>query len=56
MLYNLACAESRLGKTDEAIGHLERAIADQERFRELAKTDTDFDGIRGDERFAALVG
>ncbi|MGH2997471.1 MAG: TPR end-of-group domain-containing protein, partial [Gaiellaceae bacterium] len=26
LLYNLACAESRLGETDAALAHLERAI------------------------------
>jgi tetratricopeptide (TPR) repeat protein len=56
VLYNLACAESMLGRTDDAITHLDRAIADQERFRELAKTDTDFDPVREDARFGALVG
>ena len=57
VLYNLACAESLTGRTDEAIGHLGEAIdADSERFRELATTDTDFDAIRDDPRFAELVG
>jgi tetratricopeptide (TPR) repeat protein len=44
--YNLACAESRAGKADDAIGHLERAISLQSSFAEMAKTDPDFDGIR----------
>lgn len=56
VLYNLACAESMLGRTDEAITHLERSTASQERLRELAKTDTDFDPIREDARFKDLVG
>jgi tetratricopeptide (TPR) repeat protein len=55
VLYNLACAESMLGRADDAIAHLERAIGDQERFREIAKKDTDFDPVRDDPRFAALV-
>jgi tetratricopeptide (TPR) repeat protein len=55
VLYNLACAESLTGRADEAIGHLRRAIdADPDRFRELARTDTDFDPIRDDARFAEL--
>jgi mannose-6-phosphate isomerase-like protein (cupin superfamily) len=56
VLYNLACAESMLGRTDDALGHLEQSIANGERFRELAQTDTDFDPIREDARFKELVG
>jgi mannose-6-phosphate isomerase-like protein (cupin superfamily) len=56
VLYNLACAESMLGRTDDAIVHLERSIAGQERFREAARTDTDFDPVREDARFRELVG
>jgi mannose-6-phosphate isomerase-like protein (cupin superfamily) len=55
VLYNLACAESMLGRTNDAFLHLEQSIAGQERFREAAKTDPDFDPIREDERFIALV-
>jgi mannose-6-phosphate isomerase-like protein (cupin superfamily) len=55
VLYNLACAESLLGRRDDAIGHLEQSVA-EERFRELAKSDTDFDPIRDDPRFVSLVG
>ena len=43
VLFNLACAESLLGRTDDALGHLEQSIANDESFRELARTDTDFD-------------
>jgi tetratricopeptide (TPR) repeat protein len=56
VLYNLACAESRLGRTDEAIGHLEQSVAKEERFRDLAQTDADFDPIREDSHFRELVG
>jgi tetratricopeptide (TPR) repeat protein len=55
VLYNLACAESMLGRSDDALGHLEQSLA-EERFRDAARTDTDFDPIRNDPRFAALVG
>jgi tetratricopeptide (TPR) repeat protein len=55
VLYNLACAESQTGRTDDAITHLEQSISSQERMRELAKTDTDFDPIREDARFTELV-
>ena len=56
VLFNLACAESLLGRGGDAIGHLEQSIANDESFRELARTDTDFDPIRDDPRFTALVG
>jgi hypothetical protein len=36
--------------------NLQRAIElEPERYRELAKTDTDLDGIRGDVRFQELL-
>lgn len=56
VLYNLACAESRLGRTTDAIEHLRQSIDDQERFREIAKTDADFDSIRDLPAFKELVG
>jgi len=49
--YNLACAESRGGKTDDAISHLDRAIALQPSFAESAQNDPDFEPIRSDPRF-----
>jgi len=55
LLFNLACSESLLGRTDDAIQHLSQSIATDERFRELAQKDSDFDAICDDPRFAALV-
>ena len=55
VLFNLACAESLLGRTDDALAHLEQSIANDESFRELARTDTDFDAVREDPRFKQLV-
>jgi tetratricopeptide (TPR) repeat protein len=51
VLYNLACAESRSGKSDDALAHLSSAIEREPRFAELARDDTDLDPIRGDGRF-----
>lgn len=51
MLYNLACLEARAGKTDAALDHLVTAAAANDRFREYAQTDEDFDSIRDDPRF-----
>ena len=51
VLYNLACAESRSGKPDEALAHLSRAVELEPRFAELAGNDDDLDAIRPDGRF-----
>jgi tetratricopeptide (TPR) repeat protein len=51
LLFNLACVESRAGHTAEAIEHLERAIAIDDKYVALAATDTDFDPIRGEPGF-----
>lgn len=56
VLYNLACAETLAGQPDPALDHLRRAIELEERFRELARTDEDFDSIRGRPEFRELVG
>jgi tetratricopeptide (TPR) repeat protein len=54
-LYNTACFEARLGRTDEALEHLRLAVEGNERAAELARTDDDFDSIRTDPRFKKLV-
>jgi hypothetical protein len=54
-LYNLACAEARAGRDDDAIGHLLRAVEIDERFREHAQTDTDLASLRRDPRFPRAV-
>jgi tetratricopeptide (TPR) repeat protein len=51
VLYNLACAESRAGRTDDALRHLNAAVGLEARFAELAATDGDLDPIREDARF-----
>lgn len=54
--YNLACCESLAGRPGDAIEHLRRALEGSEELRELAKTDTDLDPIRGEPGFRELVG
>ena len=54
-LYNLACCESLLGRADDALGHLEAAIETAPSLAENAKADEDFEAIRGDSRFGALI-
>lgn len=51
VLYNLACAESRAGRTDDALRHLNAAVGLDARFAGLAATDTDLDDVRHDPRF-----
>lgn len=54
ILYNLACAESRLGDLDAAHDYLARAIAGSARFAEFAETDDDLEALRADPRWATL--
>ena len=53
LLYDLACLESVTGKTEEAIGHLTRAVELDEsgKLVEHAASDSDLDAIRDDPRF-----
>jgi tetratricopeptide (TPR) repeat protein len=55
LLYNLACCESLAGRADDAVEHLRLAIERSPRFRDFAKADSDFDPIREDPSFAALL-
>ena len=55
--YNKACCFALQNQIELALENLQRAIElEPERCREVAKTDTDFDGIRGDVRFQELLG
>jgi quercetin dioxygenase-like cupin family protein len=54
--FNAACLEARLGDQDRALEHFERAVElEPEKAREFAKSDSDFDSIRDDPRFVALL-
>ena len=53
ILYNLACAEARLGERDEALEHLADAIAREPRYAEYARDDDDLASLRDDPRFPA---
>ena len=55
ILYNLACLFSLQGKSDDALTYLEKAIHKDRKYREMAKTDKDFDNIRDDPRFKKLI-
>jgi tetratricopeptide (TPR) repeat protein len=56
LFYNLACCESLLGRTTDAVDHLRRAIEMSEQFRTLAQDDSDFDPIRDEPAFKELIG
>jgi tetratricopeptide (TPR) repeat protein len=51
VLYNLACAESRGGRTADALAHLAQAVAINPKYVDYAKRDPDFEAIRGEPGF-----
>jgi tetratricopeptide (TPR) repeat protein len=51
VLYNLACAEARFGRADDALEHLRQAVELEPRFLDNARDDGDLESIREDERF-----
>jgi hypothetical protein len=55
LYYNTACCESLAGQAEEAIAHLGRAIAMWDGCRDMAQGDPDFDPLRAEPGFAALM-
>jgi quercetin dioxygenase-like cupin family protein len=56
LFYNLACFDSMAGADAATVAeHLGRAIELYPGFRELAREDSDFEPVRGDPAFQALV-
>jgi predicted HTH domain antitoxin len=54
--YKKACAYALQGNVEQAIENLQQAIKlSPEKYREMAKTDSDFEIIRDSERFQALL-
>ena len=53
LLYDLACFESLTGRTEDAIGHLARAVELDSTYATYAAGDADLDAIRDDPRFPA---
>ena len=55
ILYNLACAETKAGRIDEAVAHLAQAVERHGDFAKSAPDDPDFAAIRDDPRFRSAV-
>ncbi|MDQ3062258.1 MAG: tetratricopeptide repeat protein, partial [Acidobacteriota bacterium] len=53
--YNLACLNSLRHKNEKAFEYLKIAVEMDSNKKSLAKTDSDFDWIRDDERFAEII-
>ncbi|NEP14382.1 MAG: tetratricopeptide repeat protein [Symploca sp. SIO2C1] len=54
--YNKACFYALQNNCDLAIENLQQAIhLNPDEYREMAKTDSDFDNLRSDTRFQALI-
>jgi tetratricopeptide (TPR) repeat protein len=55
VLYNAACIYATLERRDEALTYLERAVRNGYNHLAWLETDSDFDTLRDDPRFKALV-
>ncbi len=55
LFFNLACCESRCGRTSDALDHLRHAVELSEEFRDSAKEDSDLDAIRDEPAFKQLI-
>lgn len=54
--YNKACSYGLQGNVDQAIQNLEKAIKlAPNKYKKLAKTDTDFNKVRNDKKFQQLI-
>jgi hypothetical protein len=56
LAYNVACCESLAGRAGDAVAHLRLAVEGNDAVRGMAARDGDFDPIRDDPAFRALVG
>jgi tetratricopeptide (TPR) repeat protein len=53
--YNLACCFALQNQIESVLENLTKAIALNPKYREIAKTDADFDKIRNNSRFKKLI-
>ncbi|MBD3188431.1 tetratricopeptide repeat protein [Candidatus Bathyarchaeota archaeon] len=56
VLFNIACLHARQENVDVAIKYLSQAIEIEETLRGEVRDDADFDAIRDNFRFKALIG
>jgi hypothetical protein len=56
LLYNVACSESLLGRTDDALGHLRRAVELMPEIGRFARDDDDLAALRDEPAFTELTG
>ena len=56
LLYNVACSEALLGRTDDALDHLRRAVDLLPEIRSYARADEDLTALRDEPAFKELVG
>jgi hypothetical protein len=55
-IHSKACRYALQANPENAIANLSRAIAlSPDKYREMAKTDSDFDSLRDNEQFQALI-
>jgi hypothetical protein len=55
MLYNLGCLYARLGETGQALSCLEKAVHFGFGLKEWIENDPDFNSVRAEPRFQALL-
>ncbi len=55
ILYNVACVYSLLGRTEDAIGCLEKVMEHGTFYKNWAAKDSDLNSLRSDPRFQALL-
>ncbi len=53
--YNKACADSLMNKKSEALTYLKRAVELNPKYKELAKSDKDFENLRDERDFKDIV-
>lgn len=55
LFYNVACSESLLGRTDDALGHLRRAVELMPEIKRFARSDEDLTALRDEPAFIELT-